>query len=80
MATALMAFHVASHGECLTTASVSAPEGLLAGVRVRVNTQGRWARESLVASAADVPVMVLLVGSRGGWGEVVVVLPGRSDG
>lgn len=58
-----MALHVATHRESLSTASMCAAEGLLTSVRVGVDAQGRRARESLVASAADITIMVLLV-----WG------------
>lgn len=58
-----MTLHVATHGESLATASVGAAEGLLACVRVRVNSQRGRTRESLVACAADVAIVVLLVGS-----------------
>lgn len=74
-----MALHVAAHGEGLAAAGVGAAEGLLARVRVRVDAQRGRAREGLVAGAADVPLVRLLVGSRGGGREVVVVLPGRVD-
>lgn len=80
MAAPLMALHVTPHRERLPAASVGAPEGLLARVAVRMDAQTGGPRESLVASAADVPVMVLLVGSRVGRREIVVVLPGRSYG
>lgn len=80
MATALMTLHVAPHTEGLPTAGVCAAERLLAGVAVRVDAQTGRAREGLVAGAADVAIMVLLVGSRAGRGEIVVVLPGRGDG
>jgi hypothetical protein len=56
-----------------------AAEGLLASVRVRVDAQGRRARESLVACTADIAVVVLLVRGCGGGREVVVVLPGRGN-
>jgi hypothetical protein len=48
-------------------------------VAVGVDAQRGRAGECLVAGAADVAVVVLLVGGcAGGW-EVVVVLPGRGD-
>ena len=77
--TPLMTLHVAAHRERLSTARVGATEGLLARVAVGVDTQAGGPRESLVAGAADVAVMVLLVRGRVGGREVVVVLPGRSD-
>lgn len=80
MAAPLMALHVTPHRERLPAASVGAPEGLLARVAVRMDAQAGGPRESLVASAADVPVMVLLVGSRVGRREIMVMLPGRSHG
>jgi hypothetical protein len=80
MATALVALHVAAHAKGLPAAGVGAAEGLLAGVRVRVDAQAGRAREGLVAGAADVAVVVLLVGRRGaGRREVVVMLPGGSE-
>ena len=79
MTTPLMTLHVAAHRERLSTARVGATEGLLARVAVGVDTQAGGPRESLVAGAADVAVMVLLVRGRVGGREVVVVLPGRSD-
>jgi hypothetical protein len=57
-----------------------AAEGLLACVTVAVDAQGGRAGEGLVACAADVAVVILLVGGCAGWREVVVVLPGWSDG
>lgn len=74
-----MALHVAAHGESLSAASVCAAEGLLARVAVGVDAQRGRTRESLVAGAADVAVVVLLVWGCAGRGEVVVVLPGRGD-
>lgn len=62
VAAALMALHVAAHGEGLAAAGVGTAEGFLACVRVRVDAQRGRARERLVAGAADVPVVVLLVG------------------
>lgn len=41
MATTLVAFHVAAHAEGLAATGVSATEGLLAGVAVRVDTERR---------------------------------------
>lgn len=75
-----MALHITAHGEGLPAAGVRAAEGLLARVRVRVDAERGGPREGLVAGAADVAVLVLWVGRAGGWGEVVVVLPGRCDG
>lgn len=80
VAAALVALHVASYAERLTAAGVGAAEWLLASVAVRVDAQAGWSGEGLVASPADIPVVVLLVGCRAGRREVVVVLPGRSDG
>ena len=74
-----MTLHVAAHGESLAAASVCAAEGLLASVAVRVDAQRGRTRESLVAGAADVTVVVLLVWGCAGGGEVVVVLPGRGN-
>lgn len=80
MAATLVALHVAAHGEGLAAAGVCAAEGLLARVGVGVDAEGGGARESLVAGAADIPVMVLLVRGGAGRREVVVMLPGRGDG
>lgn len=84
MTTPLVALHITAHGEGLPTAGVCAVEGFLAGVRVGVDAQTGGPGEGLVACAADVPVVVLLVGRCAGGGEVVVVLvlvlPGGSDG
>lgn len=80
VAATLVALHVASYAEGLAAAGVSAAEWLLAGVAVRVDAQAGRSGEGLVASSADVPIVVLLVGCRAGRREVVVVLPGRSDG
>ena len=80
VAAPLVALHVAAHGERLPTAGVGAAEGLLARVGVGVDAQRGRAREGLVAGAADVAVVVLLVLGCGGGREVVVVLPGGSDG
>lgn len=79
MTTPLMTLHVAAHRESLSAARMGATEGLLARVAVRVDAQAGGPRESLVAGTADVAVMVLLVRSRVGGREVVVVLPGRSN-
>lgn len=77
--TPLVALHVAAHREGLSAAGVRAAEGLLARVGVGVDAQRGRAGESLVAGAADVAVVVLLVGGCAGGGEVVVVLPGGCD-
>lgn len=77
VATTLMTLHVAAHTEGLPTTSVGAAEGLLARVAVRVDAQAGRSREGLVAGAADIAIMVLLVGCGAGGREVVVVLPGR---
>lgn len=80
MTTPFMALHVTAHRKGLSAASMCTPERLLAGVRVGVDAERRRARESLVACAADIAIMVLLVGSCSGRREVVVVLPSRSHG
>lgn len=74
MTTPLVTLHITAHGERLSTAWMCAVEWFLASVRVRVDAQTGRSRESLVASPADVAVVVLLVGRRAGGGEVVVVL------
>lgn len=79
MAATLVALHVAAHAEGFAAAGMRAAEGLLAGVAVRVDTERRGPRECLVAGAADVTVVVLLVGRRARGREVVVVLPGWGD-
>lgn len=75
MATALVAFHVASHTEGLATAGDRALEWLLASVGVAVDAERAGTRKGLVAGWADVPVLAL--GERGGRGRgnVVVMLP-----
>lgn len=80
MTTSLVALHVAAHAKGLAATDVRAAEGLLARVAVRVDAQAGGAREGLVAGAADIPVVVLLVGGGVGGREVVMVLPGRGDG
>lgn len=84
MTSPLVALHITADGEGLPTTGMCAVEGFLARVRVRVDAQTRRPGEGLVAGAADVAVVVLLVGRRAGRGEVVVVLvlvwPGRGDG
>lgn len=72
-----MTLHVAAHAEGLPTTGVGAAEGLLARVAVGVDAQAGGSREGLVAGAADIAIMVLLVGRGAGGREVVVVLPGR---
>jgi hypothetical protein len=62
VAASLVTLHIAADGEGLSAAGVCAAEGFLACVRVGVDTQARGARECLVACAADVAVVVLLVG------------------
>jgi hypothetical protein len=62
MAASLVTLHIAAHGEGLSAAGVGAAEGLLACVGVRVDAQAGGSREGLVACAADVAVVVLLVG------------------
>lgn len=62
--TPLMTLHVTAHRESLSTARMGATEGLLARVAVGVDAQAGGPRESLVAGAADVAVMVLLVRGR----------------
>ena len=79
VASPFVALHVAAHAKCLPAASVGTPEWLLACVAVRVDPERRRTRESLVACSADIPVLVLLVGSCSGRREVVVVLPGGSN-
>jgi len=74
-----MALHIAANRKGLSAARVRASERFLTRVRVRVDAQRRRTRESLVACAADIPVVVLLVGGCAGGGEVVVVLPGGGD-
>ena len=64
MTTPLMTLHVTAHRESLSTARMGATEGLLARVAVGVDAQAGGPRESLVAGAADVAVMVLLVRGR----------------
>ena len=80
VASPLMTLHVTAHRESLPATSVSAPERLLTRVAVGVDAQTGGPRERLVAGAADVAVMVLLVGGGVGGREVVVVLPGGGDG
>ena len=75
MATSLVPLHVAANTEGLAASRVRALEGLLARVRVAVDSQRAGSRESLVASLADVSVLRLGEGSRRGGGDVVVVLP-----
>lgn len=75
MAAALVTLHVAADAEGLAAAGVRALEGLLAGVGVAVDAEGRRAGEGLVAGLADVAVLALGEGRRGGGGDVVVVLP-----
>jgi hypothetical protein len=65
VAAALVALHVAAHREGLAAAGVRAAEGLLACVAVRVDAQRGGPRECFVAGAADVAVVVLLVGGCG---------------
>lgn len=79
VAAIVMGLHIAAHGESLTAADMRATEGLLASVRVGVDSQGRRAQESLVAEMTDIAVMVMLEWGRGGRREVMVVLPGRVD-
>lgn len=74
-----MTLHVTAHREGLAASGMSAAEGLLARVRVRVDAERGRPRERLVAGTADIPVVGLLVGRCCGRGEVVVVLPGRGD-
>lgn len=80
MAAALMALHVAPHTEGFAASGMCAPEWLFAGVAVAMDAQTRGPRERLVAGAADISVVVLLVGCVRGRREVVVVLPRRCDG
>ena len=80
MTASLVTLHVAPHREGLSATSMGATEGLLTRVAMRVNAQTGGSRESLVAGAADIPVMVLLVGGGVRGREVVVVLPSRSHG
>lgn len=75
MTAALMALHVAAHTECLSAACMCASEGLLASVAMRVDSKTRWTRKCLVACAADIPLIILRVRSRGGKWKVVVMLP-----
>lgn len=79
MAAPLVTLHVAPHREGLSATSMGATEGLLACVAMRVDAKTGRPRESLVTGAANIPVMVLLVGGGVGRREVVVVLPGRSN-
>jgi hypothetical protein len=80
MAAALMALHVAPYTEGFAASGMCAPEWLLAGVAVAVDAQTRGPRERLVTGAADISVVILLVGCVRGRREIVVVLPGRSHG
>jgi hypothetical protein len=74
----LVAIPIAAYGKGPVTALVGASEGLLTGVRVRMNAQAGWARECLVARVAGVLFVVLPIGDGTGEWETVVV-PGRID-
>lgn len=76
MAPPLMALHITAHTKRLSAAGMGTAEGFLACMRVGVDAQRGRTRERLVAGAADISVVVLLVGSCRGGGKVVVVLPG----
>jgi hypothetical protein len=81
VAAPLVALHVAANTEGLAAPGVRALEGLLAGVRVAVDSQAARTAECLVAGLADVAVLALRVRRAVGRVEVVVVLPrvGTSD-
>lgn len=65
VAATFVALHIASHAEGFPAPGMCTAEGLLAGMAVGVNSQARGSREGLVACAADISVMVLLVGCVG---------------
>lgn len=75
VATSLVTLHVASDAESLAASGVGTLEGFLTGVRVAVDSERAWPRESLVACLADVSVLALRERCRGGRSDVVVVLP-----
>lgn len=70
-----MSFHVASHAEGFTAASVGALERLLAGVRVAVDAQGTGTGERFVACLANVAILGLRERRCGRGRDVMVVLP-----
>lgn len=59
VAASFVPLHVAPHAERFTTSLVGAQEWLLASVRVAVDPQTRWSRESFVAHLADVSILRL---------------------
>jgi hypothetical protein len=59
VAATLVSLHVAADAEGLATPGVRTLEGLLARVRMAVDSQGTGAGEGLVAGLADVAVLRL---------------------
>lgn len=59
MATPLVALHVASDTEGLSTPSLGALEGLFTSVGVAVNAETAGATECLVAGGANVAILAL---------------------
>lgn len=71
-----MPLHVAPDAERLATPRERALEGLLPCVGMAVDAERAWSREGLVARLADIPVLALGEGCRGGGSNVMMVLPG----
>lgn len=63
MAASLVPLHVAPYAEGFSTAAMRAFEGLLAGMRMAVDSQRAWSTESLVAGLANVAILRLREGS-----------------
>ena len=57
MTTPLMTLHVATHREALSASGMSAPEGFLTRMTVRVDAEAGWAGERLIAHTTHVPVL-----------------------
>lgn len=75
MAATFVSLHVASDAESLSTPLMWALEWLLPGMRVRVDSETGWTRESFVAGLADVSILGLRERCHRRRRNIVMVLP-----
>jgi hypothetical protein len=75
MASTFMTLHVAAHAEGLSAALVRTLEGLLAGVRMRMDAQAGRSRKCFIAGLANIAILRLWERSCGRGRDIVMVLP-----